>query len=300
MQNLKIGHYTNIEKGTGLSVFLFDGPAVGASIICGSAPATHELAPLEPEMSVPHVHGLLLTGGSAFGLPAVQGVMQFLAEKNIGVKVPHGVVPIVPAAAIYDLAHKKPHPPTAEDAYQACRQAEYDNELSGQVGAGTGALVGKMISQAKSMSGGIGFSQITMSKEITVCAYVVVNAVGDIRAVSGEIIAGALLPSGEFADCEKYLAHGHQEKQIFQEGNSVLAAVFTNAKFTKSELKRIAKMSIAGIARSITPAFTCYDGDILFAFSLGDQTASTTMVGSVGAQAVRLAIMDAVKNSRKL
>jgi L-aminopeptidase/D-esterase-like protein len=298
MEGLKIGHFTHEENGTGVSVFLVEHAARGAYLLCGSGPASLELATLNTDTSVSHLHGLVLTGGSAFGLYAAKGVMRYLAEKGIGLALPHGVVPIVPAAGIYDLAYKKAIPPTDEDAYQACLSATVNNQQSGRRGAGTGATIGKIIPQAQRMSGGLGYAEITLPDGVQVIAYVVVNAVGDVRDMHGQIVAGARWANGEFADCKQFLISGQaNEILIPRTENTTLAAVFTNAKFTKAELKRIAKMAIAGVAQAISPIFTCYDGDILFAISLGKLQAAVMTVGTMAAEAVRLAILDAVKES---
>lgn len=298
MDNLKVGHFSHHEHGTGISVFLFEKSAVGAYTMAGSGPASHELAPLDPETSVASLHALALSGGSAYGLYAARGVMRYLTEREIGLKLPHGVVPIVPAAAIYDLTYKKAEPPTDEDAYQACLAAKENNHETGQVGAGTGATIGKVVPHAKRMTSGIGYAELSLPDGVKVCAYVVVNAIGDVRDQHGNIIAGAKLANGEFADCDKYIRSGVSDELFFRPTNTTLAAVFTNAKFTKSELKRISKMAIAGMARAISPVFTCYDGDILFAISLGDKKAAVLTVGTMAADAVQRAIISAVKDSR--
>lgn len=310
LKGLKVGHVSHRDKGTGLSVFLFDKSASGSYIICGAGPASHELAPLDPESSVNSVHGLLLSGGSAFGLYAGKGVMQYLAEHNIGLNLPHGVVPIVPCAAIYDLSYKAASPPTDQDAYQACVDARETNTESGRIGAGTGATVGKIVPEAKRMTGGLGRAEVSLPNGLQVVAYAVVNAVGDIRDAQNNIVAGARKPNGDFIDSTQYLLSGQAEQMIFshmaarnasnhsnKNMNTTLVAVFTNALFNKSELKRLARMSIAGMARAINPVFTCYDGDILFCVSLGEMKASLLMAGSIAAEAVRLSILNAVKHS---
>lgn len=297
MRGLRIGHATNQENGTGVSVFLMENGAVGAYWICGSAPATHELVVLDPDNSVPLLYGLVLAGGSAYGLYAAKGVMRYLTEKHIGHATIHGVVPIVPAAAIYDLAYKKGEPPTEDEAYQACHQAKETNKESGRIGAGTGATIGKLIPKANPMTGGLGRAEITLPNGIQVIAYAVVNCVGDVRDPSDRIIAGACDKIGKFLDCENFLISGQGEKDLFDRGNTTLVALFTNAAFTKAELKRIAKMATAGMARAISPIFTRFDGDILFCVSVGELSASELTIGTIAAEAVRLAILDAVKKS---
>lgn len=296
MFGLKIGHYSDHENGTGLSVFLFENSAACGYWICGSAPATHELAALDPDNCVPHCHGLMLAGGSAYGLHAAAGVMQFLNEKHIGHAVPSGVVPIVPAAAIYDLSHLSHVFPSPENAYLACTRATEDNEDRGRIGVGTGATVGKLVPFAKPMAGGLGRAVLRQQDGLEVIAYVVVNSVGDIHE-NGKLIAGARDAHGNFADCEKFLLSGQAENQLFSHTNTTLAAVFTNGEFSKETCKRIAKMAAAGLARAITPVFTRFDGDIVFCHSIGRVVASELIVGTMAAEAVRLAILDAVKDA---
>lgn len=297
MQGLKVGHVSHQEWGTGLTVFLFDRAAVGSYVLCGSGPASHELAPLEPDNSVERVHALLFSGGSAYGLHAANGVMRYLTERGIGLTLPHGIVPIVPAVAIYDLAHKAAFPPTDADAYQACLQARENNLEQGQVGAGTGATVGKVIPDASSMPGGLGVARYELAGGIEVIAYVVVNPIGDVRDAQNQIIAGARRENGDFANCEQYIFSGEGEKQLIQRGHTTLAVVFTNAAFSKAQLKRISKMAMAGMARAISPIFSCYDGDILFSISLGEKEASVLTIGTIGAELVRQAIVNAVQNA---
>ncbi|MDR3476890.1 MAG: P1 family peptidase [Gammaproteobacteria bacterium] len=296
MKGLKVGHYTHEMHGTGASVFIFDESAVGAYCLCGSSPASHELGTLALDANVTHVNGLALLGGSAFGLPAVNGMMRWLHEQKRGWATPHGAVPIVPAAAIYDLGVKKDLPPTEFEVYEACVLAKEDNKASGRIGAGTGASVGKVIQKAKRMSGGLGRAEISLPNGTSVLAYAVVNAVGDVLDESGRILAGARLENGEFGNCENYLLSGAPEENLSSE-NTTLIALFTNARFSKIELGRIAKMAIAGMARAISPIFSRYDGDLVFAFSLGDKVAAEMVVGAMAAQAIQRAIMNAVEES---
>lgn len=297
METYKAGHYTNRQAGTGVSVFLFEHGAVGAYWICGSAPATHELAVLDPDNSVPQLYGLVLSGGSAYGLHSALGVMNYLGERAIGHPTPHGVVPIVPAAAIYDLSFQHAVAPSAGEAYQACLTAEIDNMQSGRIGAGTGATVGKIVPKTRCMSGGLGTAEVVLPDGVIVRAYAVVNAVGDVRDSARGIIAGARYANGSFANCERYLLSGQAEMDLFRHMHTTLVVVITNAKFNKGELKRVAKMAAAGISRAISPVFTQYDGDILFCISAGDKNVSELTLGTMAADAVNLAIVDAVKDT---
>lgn len=297
MNGFKVGHFTDTTNGTGISVFLFEQSAVGAYWICGSAPASHELAVLDPDNSVPKLYGLVFSGGSAFGLYAAQGVMTYLSERGIGHPTSHGVVPIVPAAAIYDLAYKNPIPPSAADAYQAALDATEDNRETGRIGAGTGATVGKIIPGTHAMTGGLGRAELSLANGVQVIAYAVSNCIGDVRDGNGAIVAGARDASGNFANCERYLLSGQAEHDLFGHANSTLVVIVTNAKFSKSELKRIGKMAIAGMARAVSPIFTRFDGDVLFCISVGDHMASELTVGTLAAEAARLAILNSVKDS---
>jgi L-aminopeptidase/D-esterase-like protein len=295
MQGLRIGHTTLEKQGTGVTAFIFEQPAVGAYTLCGSSPAAHELSTLDLEVNVSHVNGLLFTGGSAFGLGAAAGAMRWFQENNIGWKMPHGVVPIIPTIAIYDLAIKQPVAPSADDAYRACADAIENNTASGRIGAGTGASVGKAVKTAARMSGGIGVANITVGKA-NVIVYAVVNSVGDVVNAAGNIIAGARDDNGEFADCQKTIL-ANDFAPLTVPSNSTLVAVFTDAAFSKIQLKRISKMALAGMARAVTPIFTQFDGDIIFCLSLGQERAEEIVVGTAAAAAVQTAIVDAVKNS---
>lgn len=301
MQNLKIGHNTQPSLGTGVTVFLFDKKVRGAYTLCGSAPASRELHTLDLEAATSYVDGLVFAGGSALGLGAAQGAVQWLREHNRGYPTTRGVIPIVPAAGLYDLAVKEVAVPLAEHAYLACQNAVANNTLQGRIGAGMGASVGKLILSARSMSGGLGWAELTLPNGVSVLAYAVVNSVGDVLDRDGNIIAGARLANGEFADCTQYLLSGRDDWQ-YKDSNTTLVAVFTNAAFAKDELKRISKMAVAGMARAISPAFTCYDGDLVFCFSLSNdyhssEPVSEQIVGTMAAEAVSQAIVNAVKNS---
>jgi L-aminopeptidase/D-esterase-like protein len=299
MQGLRVGHYTNTTRGTGASVFLFEEPAVAAYWLCGSSPASSELGVLNLDADVTHINGLLLTGGSALGLPAVGGMHRWLEEQGQGWSTPHGRVPIVPAAAIYDLAVNQPLPPEADEVYQACLSAGIMNEQAGRIGAGTGASVGKLVPEASRMSGGLGRAEVVLPNGVMILVYAVVNSVGDVYDQKGAIIAGARLLNGEFADCQKTLMTMGDEKNMAT-SNTTLVAIFTDAKLSKIELGRIAKMATAGMGRAIAPIFTRYDGDLVFSASLGEKTASELVIGTAAAELTRQAIVHAVQHSEIL
>lgn len=297
MQFLKIGHYTNEKDKTGLTVFLFEHPAVAAYQLCGSSPASRDLHILDFEANVNEINGLLLTGGSAYGLGATNGVMQYLQEQGIGRRFRNCIVPLVPTAGIFDLAIGENSAPAPENAYAACLLANENPVEQGLKGAGTGASVGKLIPGTQWMQGGFGHAETQLTGGLVIEVYAVVNALGDIRNATGEIIAGAKQPNGEFANCEFYFSSGQCEEALFPRENTVLIACFTNAKFNRIELKRIAKMATAGIARAVYPAFTRADGDIVFCVSLGELNANELTVGVTAAELTRQAIVNAVKKS---
>lgn len=301
MKGLKIGHFTLSQQGTGVSVFLFEPYAVGSYWLCGSAPATHELGVLEPENCVQVCHGLVFAGGSAFGLQSAGGVLQYLLEKGVGQPVPGGVVPIVPAAALYDLYYKQRTFPLAEHAYQACLTASEDNQDSGALGAGTGATVGKLIPGACFMTGGIGRARLIQESGLEVVAYVAVNCVGDVVR-DQQILAGAANADGSLINTERYLLSGAAENDLFPEvSNTALALIVTNAKLTKDMARRIAKTATAGLARSISPVSTLFDGDIVFCMSVGSHPvahATELTLGAMATEAVQHAVYDAVKDTQ--
>jgi len=295
MEGLKVSHYTNHEDGTGASVFLFEQGAYGAYWMAGSSSATHELAILDPEHSVPQVHGLMLSGGSTFGLFAAEGAVRFLSEKGIGLQLPQAVIPLVPAAALYDLNYRKPAAAKASDVYKICKTAKEDNKERGAIGVGTGATVGKCIVGANDMKSGLGRSEVFLPSGLNVIAYAAVNAVGDVNN-NGKLIAGARYNDGSWVDSEKELLSGQVEKNLFSGANTTLVTVFTNARVDKAGLKRLAKMAVSGMSRAIAPIFTPYDGDVVFCFSLGHIDISHLTLGTIAAEQVRLAIIDAVKS----
>ncbi len=295
--NLKVVHYTDVRNQTGLTVFLFEEALKCGVWLCGSAPGTREVLPFTNSgFIVDQVHALLFTGGSAYGLDAAGGVMEWLRERKQGIAIDSCVVPIVPAACIFDLLLGSAMAPKPIDAYQACRQATSEAPTQGQVGAGTGAQVGKLDRRFTPMSGGFGFAELAGPDALVVRAYVVVNATGDIVNAKGEIIAGAK-QQGEFVDSAAILMKGNIQLHSISDGlmNTTLVAIFINSHFGKEALIRIGKMASAGIAQSIRPCFTSFDGDIVFCLASGGEPADEILVGQLSAEAVRLAIVNAVQ-----
>jgi len=295
----KIGHYTDIENITGCSVILMPDNTVGSCYIAGSAPGTREIALLAPERKINTINAVLLTGGSAFGLNATQGVVQYLEEKKIGYFTNYGLVPIVPAAVIYDLniGNSKIRP-IAENAYEACESAKLDNDEQGNIGAGIGATVGKWSGIENAMKGGLGIAQLKIN-DVWVKAITVVNAVGDIVNEKGKIIAGAQDKDGKFSAANNSNIRFQPPEVGFFE-NTVLSVILTNAKIDKLQSYIISKKAFNGMARTIIPANTNYDGDIIFTFSNQQSELIFDIVIEMATEAVRLSIINAVQNSSSL
>ncbi len=292
---IRVGHAQNLSARTGCTVILPDQEVTAGVDIRGSAPGTREVDTIMPTRLIQKIHGLLLTGGSAFGLGAANGVMQYLEEKGIGFDTGAAKVPIVPAAVIYDLgvgeAAVRPDP---EMAYQACLAATHDNCLEGTIGAGTGATVGKILGQANSMKGGIGTGSITLENGIIIGVLTVVNALGDvISPQTGAIIAGARTLDGKsFLNTLAFLKQFNPH--TFSQTNTTLAVVATNADFNKDEITQVARMAHDGLARAINPAHTLYDGDIVFALSTGEKPGNLIQIGAIAAELVQESIIRAV------
>jgi L-aminopeptidase/D-esterase-like protein len=296
-----VGHFTDASAATGCTVVLAPpGGMRAAAYVRGRATGTRELDALSASHLVPTVNAVLLTGGSAFGLGAADGVMRWLAERGRGFAVGQAVVPIVPAAVIFDLMPlgRRDRWPLAADAYAACGAASGD-VAEGSVGAGTGATVGKVMGVAGAMKGGVG-TWAMRSGEIVVGALAVVNAFGDIRDAAGAIIAGARAEHG-FVDATAYLASGGTPGgSLASSGaNTSLVVVATNAHLDRIELRELARAAADGMARRITPVGTRFDGDIVFAVSAGEApVAQPVMVELLAQRATETAVERAVRLAR--
>ncbi|MGH2453986.1 MAG: P1 family peptidase [bacterium] len=304
---IRVGHATDAEAQTGCTAVLTPAGAVAGVDVGGGAPATRETDLLRPGMLVERVHAVLLTGGSAFGLAAADGVMRYLEEQGIGFEVgragePDVVrVPIVPAAALFDLGVGRADVrPTAEMGYRAARAATDGPVPEGMVGAGTGATVGHLFG-AGAMRGGLGTAAVDLPGGAIVAALAVVNAFGDVRDDhSGEIIAGARSPSGEFVDTARAFLETGKDGVALGRTNTTLVVVATNAGLTKAEAGRLARTTQDGLARVISPAHTMFDGDIVFALSLGEAASNLAALGAAGVEVVARAITRAVRLSNGL
>lgn len=304
---IEVGNAQNDEALTGCTVILVRRGAVGGVDVRGSAPGTRETDLLDPINLVEKVHAVVLAGGSAFGLDAASGVMRYLEEQKIGFNAGPVKVPIVPAAIIFDLGMGDPKiRPDAEMGYQACLAATRSRPHEGNVGAGSGASVGKLYGPALAMKSGLGTAGIRAAG-IVVGALVIVNAFGDVvDPPDGSIIAGLrsgkvgpvrVGGQGTFADTVEMMKKplGRSVLGLATRSNTVIGAVATNAKLTKAEATKVAQMAHDGLARAIRPAHTMLDGDTIFALSTGSRSANLTLVGALAAEAMANAIVRAVK-----
>lgn len=298
--NIRVGHDTNLEAGTGCTVILCDTTAIGGVDVRGGAPATRETDLLHPLHLVEEVHAILLTGGSAFGLDAASGVMRYLEEHGIGYDVAVARVPIVPAAAIFDLALGSAGVrPDAAAGYRACESATADPVLQGNVGAGTGATVGKMMGPFFAMKGGLGSASMQLDDDTIVGALVVVNAFGNvIDPQTQQVIAGARIPTaGDFLPSNPF-------------GNTTIAVVATSASLSKEGINKVAQMAHNGLAQVLQPAHTMFDGDTVFALALGARSQTTpdptmtafqvSKIGAAAATTLARAIIKAVSSATDL
>ncbi len=297
---IRVGHYTNLEAATGCTVILCDPPAIGGVDVRGGAPATRETDLLHSHNLVEEVNAVVLTGGSAYGLDSASGVMRYLEEHGHGYDTGIARIPIVPAAAIFDLGFGSISVrPDAAAGYQACEQASSEPVLQGNVGAGTGATVGKMAGPAFLMKGGLGSTSTLLGDGTVVGALVVVNALGDIfDPQTQQIVAGTRNPSGE----------GFQAANTIN--NTTIAVIATTASLSKHQVNKIVQMAHDGIAQAIHPAHTMFDGDAIFGLAMGPKlqhmtnpTIAASQVSTIGAAAATIlarAILKAVRNATEL
>jgi len=296
---VSVGHASDYTGLTGCTVVLFAGGAAGGVDIRGSATGTQELDLLNPLHLTERVDAVVLAGGSAFGLEAASGVRRYLEHQGIGYRTPAAVVPLVPAAILYDLAIGKASArPTREMGEVAAGAASSAAVPEGAVGAGTGATVGKLLGMNHAMKSGVGTATVELPGGVLVSALAVVNAVGDvIDPKSGQIVAGARVSpdSMDFANSAGILEHGHGQNPLSKGSNTTLVVLVTNAKLNKLGAAKLAEFGSLGTARTIAPVWTTLDGDITFAFSCGSVEADINALGVAAADAVSQAILRAVR-----
>jgi L-aminopeptidase/D-esterase-like protein len=304
---LKVGSFTLSERPTGCTVVLAEAGAVAGVDQRGGAPGTRELGLLNPINTVQKAHAIVLAGGSAFGLDAASGVMRYLDERHIGFDTSVAKVPIVPAAILFDLnvGGKPAIRPTAACGYKAAAAATTDPVVEGNVGAGAGATVGKLVGPASAMKGGLGSAAITLPNGLTVAALVAVNAVGDIiDPATGQVVAGVRTPDGRhLADARKLIESGGLRSPQSRAGeNTTIGIVATNAALTKDQVTRMAQMASDGYARAISPVHSPADGDTVFGLATGTHAgeANLLVIGALAADAMARAIVRAAYQAQSI
>jgi L-aminopeptidase/D-esterase-like protein len=299
VEGVSVGHASDYTGYTGCTVILCEKGAVGGMDIRGSASGTRQVDALSINHLVEEVHAILLCGGSSFGLDAASGVMQFLEGKGVGFDVGVAKVPIVPTAVIFDLGFGEYKArPTRETGLQACLNAS--RQVSeGSVGCGVGATVGKLFGLQCAMKGGVGTASVAMPDGLVVGALAVVNAFGDVLDnLTGKIIAGVRKTeeSLEFAGTLDSLKRGYVKKQFGLE-NTTLAVVATNGAFHKREITKVAQIAQGGLIKTVSPVHTTFDGDLVFALSMGTVAADVNRVGILSEFVVAEAIKRAVRKA---
>lgn len=303
IDGIKVGHSQDFEGATGCSVVLCEEGASGGVAVRGGAPGTRETDLLNPMEMVDLIHGVVLSGGSAFGLDAAGGVMEYLEEKNIGFDVGVTKVPIVCQAVLFDLiigSHKVR--PNKNMGYEACKNSESNKiDLQGNIGAGTGATIGKVLGPSNAMKGGLGTCTFQVG-DLQVGAMVAVNALGDvINPLNGEIIAGVLNDDkSSFLNTEEVMLKQYNINTNRFNGNTTIGVIATNAKLTKAQANKISSMSHNGFARTIRPAHTMFDGDTIFTMATNKVTTDINVVGFLATRAMEQAVINAITNAEDL
>ena len=303
VQGVKVGHFTETRRPTGCTVLLFEKGATAGVDVRGSAPGTRETDLLNPINTVQRVQAILLAGGSAFGLDAASGVVRYLDEHRLGYAVGDIVVPIVPAAILYDLGIGDPKiRPTAESGYKACQAATTQRVVEGNVGAGAGATIGKLFGPKQAMKSGLGSASMRVGDTgVVVGAIVAVNAVGDVLdPKTGQIIAGARKPDGSgFVDSMARIREGYSVRADAST-NTTIGVVATNVALDKAQATKVAQMAHDGLARTIYPVHTPSDGDTIFAVTTGaiPVRANHGAIGALAAEVMAQAVLRAVMNAR--
>jgi L-aminopeptidase/D-esterase-like protein len=295
-----VGHATDPVALTGCTAVLFEDPE-GATVgvdVRGSSPGTRETDRLGPHGTVRKTHALLLTGGSAFGLAAAEGVVSYLEEHGIGLDIGVTRIPLVSAAVLFDLlVGDTAVRPDHSMGYEAAASASSGDFAQGSVGAGTGATVGNVLGMERAMKGGVGSVSIRLDGGLVVAALAAVNAFGDVRDPrTGRVIAGPRHDDGTLGDTVELLQEAASRHRW--EANTTLGIVATNARLAKSGANKVAQMAHDGFARVIEPVHTTLDGDVAFAVSAGDVDAETDVVGAWGARAMQEAILRAVRTAK--
>lgn len=299
---IEVGHDTDPRRPTGCTVILAKAGAVAGVDVRGAAPGTRETDLLEPGNLVEKVHAIMLAGGSAWGLDAASGAMRWLEEQGVGFDIRVGKLPIVPGAVLFDmLLGDSRIRPDAQSGWRACAAASSRAPAEGNVGAGAGAVVGKLFGIDRAMKGGIGTASVTVDG-VTVGALIACNALGDvIDPDTGAVIAGARTVSGrKLLDSRRAILRGELPKPLLPGTNTTLGVIATDAIITKLQARKLAQMGHDGLARSINPVHTMSDGDTLFALGTGasGRTPGMMVLGTMAAEATARAVVRAVLAAR--
>lgn len=295
----RVGHAQDFEAATGCTVILCDKMSPAGLDVRGGGPASRESQILNPVAAAEGINGVLLSGGSAFGLDAAGGVQRYLEERNIGFDVGVTKVPLVCQSCLFDLTvGSKDVRPTAQMAYEACKNASYEAPAQGNVGAGTGCSIGKYRGMDRAMKSGFGTCAF-QAGELKVGALVALNALGDVYGPDGKPVAGLLnqKKTGLSSTLDEIFSDVTLADNLFS-GNTTLGVVVTNATFQKTQLCKIAGMTHNGYARAIRPVHTTADGDSIYALSLGDVPGDVNVVGALAAKAMETAILRAVQSAK--
>lgn len=299
---IKVGHWTDRAAATGCTVVLHERGAMPGVDVRGASPGTYETDLMRPGFAATHVHAILFTGGSLFGLSAGAGVTRWCEEHGIGIQFGGQLIPIVAGAVIFDLGTGKPDVrPTADSGYAAAAAAKSGRIAQGSVGAGTGATVAKLMGRGRGLKSGLGSASETLAEGVVVAALVVVNAVGDvIDSSDGSVVAGPRGEGGAFLDTMGALRGSMRPPA---EGNTTIGVVATNAALTKEQTNRLASVAHDGLARAIRPVHTLADGDTMFALATGDielAQGRTVALEAYAVRAVERAIVKAVTAATSL
>jgi L-aminopeptidase/D-esterase-like protein len=302
---IRVGHASDYEALTGCTVILCEGGAVAGVDIRGAATGTEEFDVLTPAHLTDRIHAVTLAGGSAFGLEAASGVRRFLEQKGVGFDTRAAKVPLVPCAILYDLGIGKPNiRPTREMGEAAAAAASDGAVAEGAIGAGAGAAVGKLFGMKQAMKSGIGSATVWLEGQhagVGVAALAVVNAFGDIRdPKTGKLVAGARRSpdSLELADTARQMKRG--ARGGFRQENTTLVVVATNARLSKVEASKLAQLAAIGMARTITPVWTMFDGDLVIALSAGGKTPDINALGVAAGEAVADSVIRAIRHAPSL
>jgi L-aminopeptidase/D-esterase-like protein len=288
------GHWTDRERWTGCTVVLAPEGAVSSCEVRGGGPGTRETDLLSPASAAAGAHAVLLTGGSAFGLAAADGVVRYLEERGVGFATAAARVPLVAAAVVYDLALGADARPGPDEGYAACLAAD-ESPLRGSVGVGTGCTVGKLLGRECATKGGFGIASTVLAGGATVAALAAANAIGEVVAEDGDVLAG-MWRNGAYVRASEVLRTGTTAPRPWREATT-LVCVLTDAALTKTQAWLAARAASAGVARAVVPSATPLDGDVAYCVASGGREADPLAVAALGAEMTAAAIRDAVREA---